>query len=211
MATIVLIEDHPIYRDGLKTNIMEAFEIVGEAGMAAEGLRLVIDKSPDIALVDLKLPDYDGFRLTKEITGMTSTKVMIISNHSRIGFVKQAVRAGAMGYITKESGKECVIKGLNMVKKGQKFIDNSLSNRMCDYFFHNEGLEARLIMYEKLSEREQSIVGLLIKDFTPKEIAFELDINEKTVSYHKKRIMKKLNLKGKGDLIKFAIDIGLIV
>lgn len=209
MKSVIIIEDHPVYRHGLKTILQSDFRVAGEATLAGEGLKLVINRKPDVALVDIKLPDYDGIRLTREITESTKTKVMIVSNHSKMAYVKQAIKAGAMGYVIKESGKECIVKCLHSIIDGRKFIDNSLSDKMCDYFSDEKGLEGKLIMYDRLSEREQEVTRLLVKDYTLKDIGYRLGISDKTVSSHKAKIMKKLKLERTRELLKFAMDIGL--
>lgn len=214
---VVLIDDHPIYRSGLKT-VVESngkYRVVGESATAESGMRAVMDIKPDIAIVDLTLPDMDGLVLTRDIAATNiKTHVMIVSAHSKINYVIKAIQAGALGYVIKESGAEAILKCLDYVSKGKKFIDHSLSESLCEWFIFmdspaDEALSAS-DRYGDLSKREQEVLRFIAEGYSMHEIGNRLNVSYKTVTSHKANIMRKLNLNSTRDIIRYAGDVGLV-
>ncbi|MFC1788521.1 response regulator transcription factor, partial [Thermodesulfobacteriota bacterium] len=130
--TILIIDDHPLFREGLKAIIERdnRFEVVGEAGNGREGLRLAKELKPDLALVDMSLPDKSGIQLTRELKNASlKTRIMIITMHSKVDYIVKAFRAGATGYVVKESASERLLQGMDTVLKGEYFMDSSVSHK----------------------------------------------------------------------------------
>ena len=127
---ILIIDDHPLFREGLKS-IFERntrFKVAGEAGRGDEGVQLAKKLQPDLVLLDLSLPDKSGIQMTREILAvLPNTKVLIISMHSKINYITEAFQAGASGYLVKESASERLLDALEMVSKGEYFLDSSIS------------------------------------------------------------------------------------
>ncbi len=216
MTRVVLIDDHPIYRSGLAGVIEgdKVYEIIGEAGNAREGLRLAEKLRPDIAVVDLRLPDKSGIRLTQEIRDVPgNTRVMIISAHSGTEYVDDAFRAGATGYVIKESGADIVLQCLEFITAGKRFFDPLLSDKLYGRLTPGDAPVNRekdiADKYETLTPREQEVMRLLLRKLSLKEISYELRISYKTVSVHKSNLMKKLGLRNDMDLAEYTAETGL--
>jgi DNA-binding NarL/FixJ family response regulator len=181
IKTVLIIEDHPAYRTGLKTIIEEngKYRVIGETGTAEEGIRLVCELKPDIAIVDLQLPDKHGIYLTKKLTEQSEkTHVVIITAHSVGAFAHRALKAGAKGYVIKDSDSEVIPNCLDSVMKGEEYIDVSL-------LLNSDFLSRPNDKYGRLSDREQDVMRLLVEDYSEKKIAKKLGIRLNTVKTHR--------------------------
>ncbi len=211
--TVVIVDDHPMFRIGLKSILArdETYEVVGEAGTAVEALKLAKKQVPDYMIIDISLPDKNGIELTREVLRLLpDCKVLIVSMHTKIFYVTEALRMGALGYLVKESTSETLLKGLNAVSKGRRFVDPSLSKEIAEDL--GEAGESNMvdIAYKRLTKREQEIMRLVAEGFTTKEIAERLFISIKTVDNHRANIMNKLGIHRTVELIRYAARIGLI-
>jgi DNA-binding NarL/FixJ family response regulator len=210
---VVIVDDHPMFRVGLKSILSrdESYEIAGEGGTAAEALKLARSHAPDFMIVDISLPDKNGIELTREVLRiLPECKVLIVSMHTKIFYVTEALRIGAMGYLVKESTTETLLKGLEALSKGKRFLDPSLSKEIADDF--GEADTCRMVdnAYKRLTKREQEVMRLVAEGFTTKEIAERLFISSKTVDNHRAHIMNKLGIHRTVELIRYAARIGLI-
>jgi len=213
--SVLIIDDHPLFREGLKVIIGRdrRFEVVGEAGKGREGLRLAKKLRPDLALVDISLPDQNGIDLSREIRSlMPEVRIMIISMHSKIDYIAESFRAGATGYLVKESAAMGLIKGLEAVSRGEYFLDSSLSREVVEKLIEFPPKEKSIndVSYNSLTPREQEVMRLLAEGLSRKEIAEKLFISPKTVENHRTNIMNKLDLHNSMDLVRFAARLGLI-
>ena len=213
--SILIIDDHPLFREGLKAIIDRdsKFEVVGEAGMGREGLRMAKRLKPDLVLADISLPDQTGIQLTREIRSLLpETRVMIVSMHSKINYIAEAFQAGATGYVVKESASERLMNGLERVSKGQYFLDSSLSREVVEKLMESPGREAEITdgAYGTLTPREQEVMRLLAEGSSAKEAAKKLFISPKTVENHRNNIMRKLDLHSTVELVRYAAKLGLI-
>jgi DNA-binding NarL/FixJ family response regulator len=213
--TLVIIDDHPLFREGLKTIVARehGFEVAGEAGTAREGLRLASKIRPDLILVDISLPDQSGIELTREIRHLLpETRIMIVSMHSKIDYIAEAFRAGAVGYMTKESASERLLQALRCVSKGEHFLDSSVSHQVVQRLkeFPEKGTKITDAAYGSLTPREQEVMRLLAEGLSPKEVAEKLFISPKTAENHRCSIMGKLGISNTHELIRYATRLGLI-
>jgi len=213
--SIVIVDDHPLFREGLKSIIGRntAYSVVGEAKTGRDGLRIALKLKPDLALIDISLPDKSGIQLTREIRNqLPETHVLIISMHSKIDYIAEAFQAGATGYVVKESASNGLLKGLEAVIGGDYFLDSSLSHAVVESLLNIPIKEARIRddEYGSLTPREQEIMRLLAEGLSAKEIAAKLYISPKTVENHRSNIMNKLGLHSAIELIRYAARLGLI-
>lgn len=213
--TILIVDDHPVLRDGLRAIIGRdtRYEVVGEAGNGREALRMTRELKPDLVLVDISLPDQTGLQLTREIQSLLSeTRVIIVSMHSRVDYIVEAFQAGATGYVTKESASDKLLQGLETVSKGEHFMDSTISHKVLRRLIGVQAKETKITdaAYETLTSREQEIMVLLAEGLSTKQIGERLFISPKTVENHRSNIMNKLGLHRTIELIRYAARLGMI-
>ncbi len=214
-TSLLIIDDHPLFREGLKSIIARNrnLEVVGEAGTGRDGVRKAIELKPDVALVDISLPDESGMEVTRKIRRkLASTRVMIISMHSKIDYIVEAFQAGATGYVVKESAAERLLQGIEAVAAGEFFLDSSISYAVVEKLIQSPAKEAKVrdSGYDALTAREQEIMRLLAEGVSKKEIADQLCISVKTVENHRANIMRKLDIHSAMELVRYAARLGLI-
>jgi DNA-binding NarL/FixJ family response regulator len=212
---VLIIDDHPLFREGLKSIIAgdRHFVVAGEAGNARDGFALATTIKPDVALVDISLPDESGMQLTRRIRAtLPETRVMIISMHSKIDYIVEAFQSGATGYVVKESAAGRLVQGLHAVTSGEYFLDSSISHEVVTRLMKSPVREARVSDsdYGRLTPREQEIMRMLAEGLSKAEIADRLCISIKTVENHRSNIMKKLELNSPMELVRYAAKLGLI-
>jgi DNA-binding NarL/FixJ family response regulator len=212
---IIIIDDHPLFREGLKSIIAKEnrYEVIGEAGTGSQGLQKARELKPDLALVDVSLPDQSGIELIREILQCSpQTLVLIVSMHSKVDYIVKAFQTGAMGYIVKESAADMLLKGMDQVFQGNYFMDTSVSHQVVKKLIGMPPKEtvANNAGYDTLTPREQEVVILLAEGLAIKQIADRLYISPKTVENHRSNIMHKLGLHSTMEVIRFAAKLGLI-
>jgi len=213
--SVLVVDDHPLIREGLKVIIGKSskFEVVGEAGSAAEGFRMAEQLKPDLVVLDISLPDGSGIELTRRIKSVFSkARILIVSMHSKIDYITEAFKAGASGYMVKESAAERLLAALESVATGEHYLDSPVSHSLIEKLIKSPEKDTRITngAYASLTSREQEIMSLLAKDHSVKNIADKLFISSKTVENHRSNIMKKLGLHSFIELVRYAARLGLI-
>ena len=210
---IVIVDDHPMFRDGVKSRLRldDRFEVIGEAGSVQEGLRVVRAKNPDIAILDVSLPDGNGIELAKEIKFLQpEIKILFLSFLIKREFIASAINAGANGYIGKDAVGDNLIGALEAIVRGSLYIDSSIPIQIVRSLTTDKTRMEKGDSTPVLSPREQEILKLVAEGKPSKEIAGLLQISVKTVENQRAMIMSKLNLNNVVDMVWYAIKIGLI-
>jgi len=202
---IILADDHKMVREGLK-NIIEKqsdMKIIAEANNGASSISLSKQHNPDLVVMDISMPDISGIEATKTILkACPKTCVMILSMHADSRFVKEAVSAGALGYVLKDSASEELIFAIRKVYSGEVFLSSKITENMIKSL-NNNGVEI------SLSSREQEVLKFIAEGLATKSIASKLGISAKTVEAHRHQIMEKLQIHSVAELTKYAIREGI--
>jgi DNA-binding NarL/FixJ family response regulator len=212
---IILVEDHQIVRDGIKALLLDApgIKICGEAASGDELKALLGKKEADIIIMDISLPDISGIELTRGLTeNYPDIKVLILSMHTGEDFIFNAIKAGAKGYLPKNTTRKELLNALAAIANNEEYFSESVSNIILKNYIQkakNGGKESQP-NEEKLTGREIEILKLFAGGMSNQEIADKLFISIRTVESHKNHIMQKLELNSTVDLIKFAIKSKII-
>lgn len=201
---IVIADDHAVLRSGLKAmlNYSPQFEVVGEAANAQEALRLLDELRPDVLILDLSMSGMSGVECVKEIRyrGLPCQ-----------AYVKEVMRAGADGYMLKKSADTELMEGIVKVYAGKKYLNESLSEKLLDSLLRTpeEGPDRR-DPYVLLSAREREVLRFLAQGYTNSEIGAMLLLSTKTIDTYRSRIMHKLNVHRKSELVNYAVQYKLV-
>ncbi len=209
---VIIIDDHQLFRDSTKQifDRLAGFEVVATASDAQEGEKIAIAHKPNVAIVDLSLPDKSGIQLTSVLlTLVPEIKITIVSMHTKIDYILSALRAGALGYVVKESVSTSLQPCLDAIINGEHYLDATLSDEIAAKLLEipNENTNST---YGGLSPREQEVLRLLAQGVSTNDIANQLFISAKTVANHRSNIMAKLELHSIAELVRYAAQLGLI-
>jgi DNA-binding NarL/FixJ family response regulator len=210
---VLICDDHAIFREGIRQVLAKNpdLEVVGEAATGLESIAAVKKLQPDLVVMDITMPELSGIEVTKEITSMMpECKVVILSVHSRKTFIMEALKAGARGYVLKDSAGEKLLDAVKAVREGECYLDTPVAAHIVDEFVRMPGRAGEEELPEKLTDRERQILRLVVEGYPNKEIAEKLFISPKTVDNHRARIMAKLGRHDVIGLAKYAIATGLV-
>lgn len=212
MMTIVLADDHHVVRQGLRT-LLESesdFRVVGEAGDGLEAVQLVERLQPDVLVLDLMMPSLDGLEVTRQVSERSpQTRVVILSMHSSEAYVLEALRHGAAGYVLKASSAADLIKAVREVTAGRHYLSPPLSEHAIAAYVQ-KAKDATLDKYETLTTREREVLHLAAEGYSNREIAERLSISSYTAMTHRANLMRKLDLHSQTDLVRYALQRGII-
>ena len=212
-VTILLVDDHPIIRQGLR-HLLEAepeFRVVGEAGDGIEALQLIERLKPNILVIDMMMPGLNGLEVLRQIQKISpSTRAIVLSMQSADAYVIEALRYGATGYVLKETGPSELVNAVREVIQGNQYLSAKLSERL--------QADGRRIIdtpsdpYETLTARASvEILQMTAEGRTSQEIGDKLNISPRTVELHRSKITSKLGIKNQVGLIRFAIKRGILL
>ena len=208
MIRILLADDHSLVRQGFSM-ILEAqadMQIVGQAGNGREAVDLAAKLRPDVVVMDVAMPELNGIEATRRIIEASPrTRVLALSMHKDSVYVREVLRAGARGYLLKDSGDADLVAAVRAVAQGDGYLSPRVSDSvLSDYRRHvTDPLDL-------LSSREREVLQMIAEGKTNKEIANSLNLSVYTVEAHRGRIMEKLNLHSTSELVRFALRSGLI-
>jgi DNA-binding NarL/FixJ family response regulator len=202
IARLLLVDDHPLVRDGLRARLeaVRHFEVVGEAGNAHEALALAQSHAPHLALMDVGMNGMNGIALAQLFRErFPAIRVLMLSMHDNLEYVTQAVRAGASGYVLKDSPAIEIIQAIGAVLDGKTYFSAELSARLIQ-------ASATQSPVERLTPRELDILDALADGLSSKQIAQRTDLSVRTVETHRLNLKRKLDIDGQAELIKFAVE-----
>lgn len=204
---IILVDDHPVMRLGLEQLIIaeKDLEVIAQAGSADEALVAIEKKMPDLAIVDVTLPDKNGLELVKDLRSMyEDVAILMVSMHDENLYAERALRAGARGYIMKEAAAESLIEAIRAVLGGGVFVSKAMSKRIVE-IFSGKSPSIAASPLEKLTDRELEVFELIGNGLGSKEIAGKLHVSPRTIDAHRAHIKEKLHLRDAHDLIRHAV------
>lgn len=211
MPRILITDDHAIVRTGLRTLLQSepSLELVGEASGGYEAIELVAETSPDILLLDLSMPDLDGIAVTKKLKPKyPELRILILTIHEDKALVREAIKAGASGYILKRAAESELVSAINVLMRGDMYVDHALLSTLVEDAVEKPAPNRELI--EDLTPREKDVLGLIVLGYTNRQIAEELSISVRTVEGHRSNLSEKIGSHSRADLVRYARENDLI-
>lgn len=212
ITQIVLVDDHQVVREGLRA-VLQAqadFRLVGESEDGSDAIRKVQQLRPDVLVLDLVLRGVQGLEVLRQVHKESPrTRVVVLSMHSDLAYVREALHNGAAAYVLKSAPSSEVVKAIREAMNGNRYLAPPLSEDEVDVYERQLG-SGRVDLYETLTTREREVCQLAAQGFTNNEIADRLCIGRRTVETHRASMMHKLNLKNQAELVQFAMRRGLV-
>jgi DNA-binding NarL/FixJ family response regulator len=209
MIRVCVVDDHAVVREGLKRIIAESpgMAVTAEASDGIEALKVVQKESCDVVLLDITMPNKNGLDVLKQLhTEIPRLPVLVLSMHSEDQYAVRVLRAGAAGYLTKESAPAKLVQAIRKVVRGGKYVSPTLAEKLV-YDLHSDSSKAP---HEILSDREYQVLCMIASGKTVTMIAAELGLSVKTISTYRVRILEKLNMQNNAELTRYAIKEGLV-
>lgn len=210
---LMLGDDHTLMRQGLRKILEERpdWEVVAEVGDGREAVRRAVALKPDVAILDVGMPQLNGIDATQQIVRkVPETRVLILSMHSDEVYVTRALQAGATGYMLKDSAGKDLLKGVAAVAAGQSYFSPAVARLMLDDYVRRVAGNSVADRYETLSEREREIFQLIAEGRTNRGVAELLTISPATVETHRAHILQKLDIHNTAELVLYAVRKGVI-
>jgi DNA-binding NarL/FixJ family response regulator len=210
---ILLADDHTVVRQGLRKVLEERpdWVVVAEAGNGRDAVKQAEELKPDVAILDVAMPLLNGIEATRQIVKRSpGTRVLVLTMHADEAYVNQILKAGATGYLLKDSADVDLIQAVAAVSQGKSFFSPGVARLMLDDYVRQLADKGITDRYESLSEREREIFQLIAEGKANKEIAIILSISPSTVETHRARIMEKLDLHSAAEIVLYAVRRGVI-
>ena len=209
---IVLADDHALVRQGFRAllSAIADFEVVGEASNGREALKLIHALAPEVALMDISMPELNGLDATaRALREQPKLKVIIVSMHATESYVLEALRAGASGYLLKDADAGELERAIRAVARGERYLTPSVSHHVIERFVRAERGEG-VSEAEVLSPRQREVLQLIAEGRSTREIAERLHLSVKTIETHRAQLMQRLEIFDVAGLTRYALRIGLI-
>jgi two-component system, NarL family, response regulator NreC len=211
-VTVLLADDHPIVRQGLR-HLLEAepdLKIVGEASDGLQAVQLTEKFRPNVLIVDMMMPDLNGLEVLRQVKDRSpGTCCIVLSMQSADVYVVEALKAGALGYVLKETGPSELVNAVQQVINGKRYLSARLSERLIDVLLQTSE-DLTLDPYETLTNREREVLQMAAEGMTTSAIAKRLSISPRTAELHRGRMMDKLGLNNQTELIRYALKRGIL-
>jgi two-component system response regulator NreC len=212
MTTIVLADDHALIREGLRA-VLDGepdWSVVGEAADGLETVALVDRLQPDVLIVDLMLPNLSGLEVIRQVRRrVPQTQIVALSMHANESYVFAALRNGAAAYVLKEASSTHIIQAVHEARAGRRYLSPPLSEYALEAYIQ-KAKGAPLNPYETLTTREREVLHLAAQGETTPAIAARLGVSPRTIETHRTNLMRKLGLRTQTDLVRYALQRGLI-
>jgi two-component system response regulator NreC len=208
LIRILLADDHAVVRQGFRAILAQQpdMQIVGEAGNGRDALTLAQETSPDVIVMDVAMPELNGIEATRRLsTALPSTRVLALSMHKDSVYVREMLKAGAKGYLLKDSVEHDLLEAVRTLARGGEYISPSVQSAL-----NSPYRVAATTPLDLLTSREREVLQLIAEGKTNKEVAVLLNISVFTVDAHRGRIMEKLNVHNVNELVRFAVRHGLV-
>ncbi len=205
---LLLVDDHPVVRKGLAQLIdgESDMAVCGEAETATEALAIVRQTEPDLAIIDISLKDSSGIELIKDLRARyPRLPVLVLSMHDESFYAERCLRAGAMGYVTKEEATETVLTAVRRILSGDLYLSEKMASKMLSVFVSG-GRNSSGSSIDRLSDRELEVFELIGRGLPTREVAEKLHLSVKTIESHRANIKRKLNLSNATELLQRAIQ-----
>lgn len=210
---ILLADDHRLVRQGLRKMLEEhpEWQVVAEAGDGREAVRLAEESKPDVAIIDVAMPLLNGVETTRQISRRAPrVHILVLSMHADEAYVTQIMKAGAIGYLLKDSADVDLMKAVTAVAQGQSFFSPAVARLMLDDYVKPKADGEPTDRYETLSDREREVFQLVAEGKSNKEVAAILFISVNTVETHRARILEKLNVHSAAEIVLYAVRRGVV-
>lgn len=212
MITVVLADDHPMVRHGLRKvlEVDTAFQVVGEAGDGRETIRLVETLEPDLLVLDLVMPRIGGVEIIRRIRQRRRpTRIVVFSMHTSEAYVLEAMRSGANGYVLKDAGIKVIVKAMRRVAEGHQYLCPPLSESAIAAYVEKVAASP-IDPLASLTARERQVLWLAAEGRSSGEVAAQLEISPRTAETHRANLMGKLGLHSQTELVRFALRRGVL-
>ena len=206
---VLIVDDHALMRDGISAllNVNDDIEVIGEASEGKEAIKKMAELKPDVVVMDIAMPNMDGMEATRQIVKVNrEVKVLILTQHENKEYVLSAIKAGASGFVPKKALGSELVSAIRSVYRGDSFLHPSVATALIEDYRRHTGMDP----FDKLTTRERDILRHIAEGHTSQEIANMLVISLKTVLGYRTKIMEKLDIHNRTELIKFAMRKGLI-
>jgi DNA-binding NarL/FixJ family response regulator len=213
MTRILIVDDHSIMRDGLRALLEkeEGMSVVAEAGDGRSAVELALEHRPDVVVMDVGLPELNGVEATRRIVRQVpGVKVLGLSMHAEMRFVAEMLRAGASGYLLKDSAFDELARAIRTVSQGHRYLGQGIMDDLLDDYIRRLERREEKTSFSTLTEREREVLQLLAEGRSTKETAQRLEVSVKTVETHRANLMRKLGLSSIAELTRYAIREGLV-
>lgn len=211
-VTVLLADDHPIVRQGLRHLLDEEpdLTVIGEASDGLQAVQLTEKFRPNVLILDMMMPSLNGLEVMRQVKERTpNTCCIVLSMQSADAYVVEALKAGASGYVLKETGPSELLNAVKHVVQGQRYLSPKLSERLIDMLIQSAE-KAPADPYQTLTNREREVLQLASEGLSASEIAKRLSISPRTAELHRGRMMNKLGLHNQTDLIRYALKRGIL-
>lgn len=206
---VLIVDDHPLFLSGLRQAIAAdaRFALAGESGNGRAALNLILGKKPDVAVLDVNLPELTGLEVARQLQAQrSSTRLIILTMHKEEAIIDRALDLGVLGFVLKENAAEEILEAIATVAKGEPYLSPAISGQLIHRRQRAKTLAAEKPGLEVLTKAERRILKLIAEKRTSREIATELFISPRTVEAHRANICAKLQLTGSHSLLQFALE-----